>query len=162
MAYFVQAGELFSIRTSKFWSILVEPNFFVANLITFWCTFYRPTWYSGVSKWTNIRYGCQARKPYWSDLSWKILQASFAVQSFDLGPSLWFIRSCYFTRTPNYHKGSIIAKITLRFAIWEQELSSKSIQKRPLPQVIFNSYTRKPIEKAHPEEISFQFHFLQQ
>ena len=56
-------------------------------------------------------------------------------------------------------KVQLLQKITLRFAIWEQELSSKSIQKRPLPQVIFNSYTRKPIEKAHPEEISLNFIF---
>ena len=89
-------------------------------------------------KLTNKRYGCQVRELYWSDLSWKILQASFAVQSYDLGPSIWFIRSCYFTRTSNYHKVLIIAKITLRFVIW------------PFQQVKINIYRMLHNENSIP------------
>ena len=37
-----RAGVLFSIENAYFWSILTNLGYFVANLRTFWCTFYMP------------------------------------------------------------------------------------------------------------------------
>ena len=36
------AGVLFSIENAKFWPILINLGYFVANLFTFQCTIYRP------------------------------------------------------------------------------------------------------------------------
>ena len=38
VAYFFRAGVLFSIENAKFWPILTNLGYFVANLRTFWCT----------------------------------------------------------------------------------------------------------------------------
>ena len=42
VVYFFQTGVLFGIENAKFWPILTNRGYFVANLRTFWCTFYRP------------------------------------------------------------------------------------------------------------------------
>ena len=39
---FFQAGVLFSLENAKFWPILTNLGYFVANLRTFLGTFYRP------------------------------------------------------------------------------------------------------------------------
>ena len=42
MVFFFQAGILFCIANAKFWPILSNLGYFVTNLRTFCCTFYRP------------------------------------------------------------------------------------------------------------------------
>ena len=42
VVYFFRAGILFSIKNAKFWLILANFGYFVANVRAFWCTFYRP------------------------------------------------------------------------------------------------------------------------
>ena len=48
---FFRADVLFSIENAKFWPILTILGYFVANLRTFWCTFYRPR--SNVAMYQN-------------------------------------------------------------------------------------------------------------
>ena len=42
VVYFFQAGVNLSIENAKFWPILTNFGYFLANLRTFRCTFYRP------------------------------------------------------------------------------------------------------------------------
>ena len=42
VVYFFLAGVLFSIENAKFWAIQIGIGYFVANLRTFWYTFYQP------------------------------------------------------------------------------------------------------------------------
>ena len=51
-----RTGVSISIENAKFMPILTNFSYFVANLCTFWCTFYRPKECGGVPKLTNMRY----------------------------------------------------------------------------------------------------------
>ena len=53
---FFQVCAPFSIENTKFWPVLAIFGFFVTNLRTFWCSFYRPKKYGSAPKMTNMRY----------------------------------------------------------------------------------------------------------
>ena len=53
---FVQYGTSFSIENAKFWPVLTIFGYFVANLCTFWCPFYRPKYCGGAPKLMYTRY----------------------------------------------------------------------------------------------------------
>ena len=57
MVYFCQAGVLFCPENVTFLHISASFGYFVANLRTFRCTFYRHKYCGGAPKLTNIRYG---------------------------------------------------------------------------------------------------------
>ena len=61
MVYFFQASLLHSTEHTKFWPILVNFGYFVANLRTLWRTFYRPKLCGGVPKLTNIGFLSRTR-----------------------------------------------------------------------------------------------------
>ena len=56
MVYFFWFGVLFSIENANFWPISGNLDYFVANLRTLGCIFYRLKKNGSVTKSTNIRY----------------------------------------------------------------------------------------------------------
>ena len=61
-------------QTNNYWfTLFCRDAIFVANLRTFWRTFYRPNKYGGVRKMTNMRYASSLEK-HWPRFSLQPLQ----------------------------------------------------------------------------------------
>ena len=76
---FFQAGAPFITENGQFWVILAIFGYFVKNLRTFWCPFYRPIQCGGAQKLTNIRFGMKTLNRQWtSRRSRKISKEEFA------------------------------------------------------------------------------------
>ena len=56
MVYFFRSCVLFSMENVKFWPILANLGYFVANLRSLGRIFYRPAKHDSIPKLTNIRY----------------------------------------------------------------------------------------------------------
>ena len=58
---FIQAGVLFYKENTNFWPILspfANFGYFVANLRTFWCTFYIACWFTKTDKYGVCMLDC--------------------------------------------------------------------------------------------------------
>ena len=56
---YAKQNTKYAKQNTKYWfTLFCREIIFVANLRTFWRTFYRPKKYGGVPKMTIIRYGC--------------------------------------------------------------------------------------------------------